>query len=386
MPLPSFKLKDLQLQLKSFKLNDFTPPARKIVLLPDTQFFIRAVSVAAGATPEEVSTQVELALEGLAPFPLTQMAFACYWTPGSTTALVYAAYRKRFSIEQTDNWQDAEVCVPTFVTLLNAQVHAFSTIILTTNTFITAINWGESGDVPASVTSRPLPPEPTDADRAAVREELTRNFDSTRFIEVNGAPVLEPESLNGEYLFTAGSISSLFLREQLDTLDIRDKEVLVGLREARKRDLIMWRSFVGCLIAVAACLVGEVGLLGLSQWNRARERTVERQQPSVDKIRNEHMVATRIEELSTKRLQPFRMIGLAAAKRPDDSSILFRTVRTNEQDKDVLEIDGVCTNISLLSPFEEQLKTLGSVRLNTVGGNFTVWIKFKPELLSAPGT
>ncbi len=389
MALRSFKLKDFKAQLGTLKLADFTPPPRKVVLLPDTQFFVRSVAVADSALPEEVATQVELALEGLSPFPLTQMAYAYYWTPGSPQALVYAAYKKRFTADQTDDWQDAEVVLPTFVTLLNAQVQPSTTFVLTTDTTVTAISWGESGDVPAAVIARPFPPEATDADRAAVREELLRNFDSTRAIDLAGVPTLESETTDGEYLFTCGSVSSMFQREQLDRLDVRDKDALIAIREGRKRDLVMWRAFIGCGVAIALCLVLEFGLVGLKLWENSRRRTVDRQTPLVEKIRNENLVASRIEELSTKRLRPFLMIGKAGAKRPDQDTILFKLAQTDDSDKETIHINATTTSLPALDTFRDALSSLGTVRVSpgqTGGGvtPFRVSIKFRPEVLDPP--
>jgi hypothetical protein len=385
----SFKLKDLKLQLATLRLADFTPPPRKVVLLPDTQFFVRSVAIAEGAQPGEVATQVELALEGLAPFALSQMAFAYYWTPGSQQALVYAAYRKRFTVEQTDDWQDAEAVLPAFAVLLNAQVQPFTTLILATETTITAINWGASGDVPTAVVSRPFPPEATDADRAIVREELLRNFDAGRAIDLPALPVLAAETDNGEYTFTSGPVSSTFTREQLDVLDVRDKDALVAIREARKRDVIMWRAFVGCALAVAACLAMEVGLVGLKFWDRSRAHKIERQAPAVELIRNGNTFATRIEELSTKRLRPFLMIQLAASKKTP--SIVFKLAQTDDKDRDTLHIDASTTSLNDLDAFRAALSDISTpiVEPGRTEGDvttFRVTVKFRPELLNPPAS
>ena len=59
-----------------------------------------------------VAAQVELALEALAPFPLAQMYYGHFWKTGAANALVFAAYRKRFTAEQTEAWHDAEAVMP----------------------------------------------------------------------------------------------------------------------------------------------------------------------------------------------------------------------------------------------------------------------------------
>src|SRR6266700_455975 len=98
------------------------PPPPKVVLLPDGMFFTRALPIAAGATAAEVTGQVELALEALSPFPLTQLYYGYYWKPGSERAFAFAAYRRRFTAEQSDTWAGAELVLPTFAAVFGAEV------------------------------------------------------------------------------------------------------------------------------------------------------------------------------------------------------------------------------------------------------------------------
>ena len=98
------------------------PPPPKVALLPDALFFTRAVPVAAGATPVEAAAQIELALESVAPFPLAQLYYGWFWTPGAEQALAFAAYRRRFTAEQTAAWVEAELVLPAFAALLGAEV------------------------------------------------------------------------------------------------------------------------------------------------------------------------------------------------------------------------------------------------------------------------
>src|SRR3954463_5404983 len=88
------------------------PPPPKVVLLPDALFFSRAVPIAGGATAPEVAAQVELAIEAISPFPLPQLYYGWTWQPGADHAFAYAAYRRRFTSEQTATWTDAELVLP----------------------------------------------------------------------------------------------------------------------------------------------------------------------------------------------------------------------------------------------------------------------------------
>ncbi|MEX2045118.1 MAG: hypothetical protein WD941_07170, partial [Opitutus sp.] len=85
------------------------PPLPVVTLLPDAMFFTRAVPVTAGATAAEAASQVELAIEAISPFPLPQLYYGWYWRPGADRAMAFAAYRRRFTSEQTAEWPAAEL-------------------------------------------------------------------------------------------------------------------------------------------------------------------------------------------------------------------------------------------------------------------------------------
>ena len=85
------------------------PPPPRVALLADEVFFTRVVPVVPGATAAEVAAQVELALESLSPFPIAQLYHGHFWKPGLDRAFVFAAYRRRFTVEQTEAWPRAQL-------------------------------------------------------------------------------------------------------------------------------------------------------------------------------------------------------------------------------------------------------------------------------------
>ena len=100
------------------------PPPPRVALLSDALFFTRSVPVAKGATPAQAAAELELALEGISPFPLAQLYYGWFWVPGAERALVFASYRRRFTAEQTADWEQAELVLPTFAAVLGAEVDA----------------------------------------------------------------------------------------------------------------------------------------------------------------------------------------------------------------------------------------------------------------------
>src|SRR5471030_2781090 len=134
------------------KLLDFIksgPPAPRVVLLPDHRFFVRLVPVADAATPADVAAQVDLALETLSPFPPAQLYHGYYWIPGAAQALVFASYRKRFTMEQAAEWKQAELVAPAFAAFLGVEHEPATTLLFPSAEGLTAVYW-ESGPVPAA--------------------------------------------------------------------------------------------------------------------------------------------------------------------------------------------------------------------------------------------
>ncbi len=320
------------MRLSSLKFS-LKPPPPRAVLLPDDQFFARAVPVTPGASPADAAAEIALALEAMSPFPLAQMYHGHHHRPGARHALVFAAYRKRFAGEKTDSWAGAEAVLPAFAVLLGAQVKPSSTLLLAASGVLTALHWRDGDDAPDCVLARPLPPEDAGpAARAALRDELLRAAGEALHVEevelaltADGGPV-SLDDTDGGYVFRAGQLASAFTRDELDALDVRDKDEIALRRRDRRRDLLLWRVVVGGLAALAFALCLEAVIAGMGMWEKVRRRIVTEQAPYVAQIDQANALATRVEDISTKRLLPFEMIDIVKAKRP--RSVLYTRVTT----------------------------------------------------------
>lgn len=361
-------------------------PARKVVLLPDSHFFCRSVPVAVAATPAEVAAQVELALEGLAPFPLGQMYHGHFWRPGSRNAFVFAAYRKRFPSEQVETWADAEAVLPNFASMLNAKIEDSTTLLLWSEKSITAIHWERANDAPVCVLVRDLPPEPTAEDRATLRDALLRDSGAAvHVIESNAAPILESGKADDDFVFHCDCADSVFTREQLDELDARDKVELAARRRARRRDLILWRVLLGCVAAILLSITLELVLISGGVWQKARLIRVEKQEPWVNKIRLAKNLAVQIEELSTKRMRPFEMISIVSEKLP--ASVIFTSATvTNLYTLDIqaqaatsADVDAYRSALNTVPLFEKVEFPSKDSRVQNGLTTFRLVVTFRPE-------
>ncbi len=368
--------------LKTLKAG---PPLPRVVLLSDAVFFTRSIAVAPGATAAMVGEQVELALETLSPFPPAQLYHGYFWPEGAERALVFAAYRRRFTTEQTAEWDQAELVLPTFAAVLSAPVQPHTTVVLPSAEGLTALHW-DGGAVPAKVEFRPIPVEAGDDERRRVQAEWQAAFPRNRVTVLDGAPEVEADGGDREVVFRAGAIESRVVLVQAGAMDVRDKEALTALRRARTRDLALWRTFLGFAVLLMLLALGELALVGARFWQTSRKVQADAQRPVVQKIEAAQNLTTRIRELSTKRLLPFEMLDVVGPlARPNSVQFL----RASTGGLNSLTIEARTTQPAAVATYRAALSALPEVervdvpdqraRDNTI--NFTVVVTFKPEML-----
>ncbi len=366
-------------------LKNAAPPPR-VVLLPDALFFVRVVPVTA-TTSEELVSQVELALETLTPFPLAQLYYGFYRPEGAAQALVYAAYRKRFTTEQLDAWSGADLILPSFVALLGGEIKPGLTLVVA-SAGITVVHWGDAA-VPEKVLSQALSPDAPHEDYVQLREEMLRAAGESLKILDLPAPAAAPSGDDSEMVFTAGeNFVSRLPAALVDQLDVRDKDELAVRRRQRTRDLVLWRTFLGCAAAIALCLVGEFALIGGQLWQKSRLTVVETRAPAVDSIQAAQNLNSRIGELLTKRLLPFEMITLARSCMPPTVQFL-RANASSSINLYTLTVEaktGTPTDVGAYQTALGALPSVSSVQVQdqrTREGisNFTFVITFKSDSL-----
>lgn len=369
------------------------PPPPKVALLPDALFFFRALPITAGATVAEATAQVELGLEALSPFPLAQLYYGWFWQPGLEKAFVFAAYRRRFTAEQTAAWAGAEVVLPASAASFGAKVKPATTVILPTVEGLTAVHW-ESDGVPSQVRCAALEPEATEEDRARAREALIASFSGTKqVIDLPGDPIAEPALTDREIVFRSGELESRFSETVVTAADVRDKADLAALQGARRRDVILWRVALGCVAALALFALSEVALFGARQWNDVRQAKIRGQQPLVSSIEASQQLVERVNELTTQRLLPLEMItamvGKDGERRPADISFT-RAVGDLTQGVNTIVVELQTSNPAQANSYESQLRTFPEIEsarstfMGASGGRHTYQFRvtFKPGALT----
>jgi hypothetical protein len=244
--------------------------------------------------------------------------------------LVYSAYRKRFTSEEVETWAEAEAVVPSFVAVLRKdEPPAPATALIVPGVAgITGLYFSDASGVPTQMNVEPLGPDATEADHAVARDRLLNCFpEKLHVVDAGGAPQFDPASPQGEFVMHAGTIETHFDAGDIEPLDVRDKGELAARRRAHARDVILWRTFLGCVAAIGLALLLEIALFGTSIWQKQRLALEARQKPVVEGVMTSQALATRIDELSTKRLLPFEMLALVNTVRPP--TIQFMRTATN---------------------------------------------------------
>lgn len=340
------------------KLPVLQTRAREVMILPDHRFFMRSVALTDEAEAGPVADQVELALEGMAPFPLSQTLWG-YWTkPGGDRALVFATYQKRFTAEEMADWADAEWVTPALSTLLVEPAPApATTFILTGEDSMTAVHFGDDSGVPTVVRAAAIEPETSETEIGKVREQLIRECGgSTSVRDMTAVTVKAGAAGTDELIISRSGAEAKVSVDDAQTLDVRDHVELVSRRRARVRDAWLWRGLVAAMVAILLAGIAELSLWGTSFYQTTLNEQVQVQSPIVAEIETADRLASRIEELRTQRLRPFEMISIVDGPRPD-SIIFLRTAATGLYS---LEIEAETDDAQAVNVYVSALNDLGA--------------------------
>ena len=367
--------------------NPQTPPATAgVILLPPDRFFVRVVPLAPGA---DIVVQVALAVESLSPFPVAQLYYGYLVSPVRDAALVFAAYRKRFSAEEVADWATATAVLPAFLSLLGDAPAAPAIRLWSGDRAVTAAAWDGRSPFPVAVIARETEQPASEAVRSALATEMrTRTGLAAAAVqEFSGeATMSRPSSGEGCVLGVKGGARSVAFtlgRGEIQTADVRDKEFLTSQRTLLKRDLLLWRGFLGCAAGLAAMLVLEGGLLGANAWLKGTKDVVQQQAVAVKKIETAQSLSVRIEEMTQRRLMPLEMLALINQNRP--GSIQF--IRATSAGLYTMEVEAQTANAADVSQYEAALRTapeFASIETRDLRSRegvttFVLTVTFKPE-------
>jgi len=209
------------------------PPPPPVVLARGDAFFVRRVALAEG---EPVEAQVTLALEGMAPFPPEQLYHGHLPAADGRSALVFAAFRRRFEAADIEAWTGAALVTPDFVPLLVTRPSGAGVTLRSAAGLLTALAWAEGEDLPVAVVVRAGGPEHVVALLDEVRARTGLAADA-ELRELTGDYILKATG-EGEFaVFDADKLVAPLPAAWPAGADVRDPEFLAGRRRAAVRDL-----------------------------------------------------------------------------------------------------------------------------------------------------
>jgi hypothetical protein len=357
-----------------------------VVLLPPERFFARRVPLVAGTAP---GSQVELALENFSPFPIDQLYHGYVTSPAQDEALVYASHRKQFAADEASSWNSAATVLPAFVALLGEKPAAPTVRVWRQAGAVTAAAWDGKGTLPVAVIARGDATEGVSAKVLAAELRERTGLALAAVEEFSGEAHADLQAdgrgLSFRIATPSGERTGAIGRSEAATADVREKLFLAEMRRTGRRDLILWRMFLACVIGLGGFLVLELALIGSSFVLGKLKDGVQQRAPAVEKISTAQALSERIEELAGRRLMPFEMLVVLNRARP--GSVNFSRVTTT--DRYSLEVEAQTNNATDAGAYEAALRALPELakvetrdlRSRDNITTFVLAVTFKPEAL-----
>ncbi|MFZ9682671.1 MAG: hypothetical protein ACO3DQ_05630 [Cephaloticoccus sp.] len=335
-----------------------TPPDHPaVILVPGARFFVRRIPLAPDAPADK---QVELAVEGLSPFPLEQLFYGWVASADKRHALVYAAYRRNFSADEIAAWNAPRLVIPEFAFWAFARRPASHAAILQeSGDTLTALAWDRESTLPALVLCREPAPEAAQPDAAALVLEFFRRsgFAAADLHPLHRPVVSDGLDRDGLHLQAGQDHTALLPASAFAAADLRDKALLVAKRRDGRRFTLAWRLFAGTAAALALCLLLEPALIGGRSVLTAKRGQLAARTDAVREIEGARLLATKLEKMTAQQLRPFEMLAVINAPRP--RSIEFQRVGTGGPL--TLQIEAETANAGDLRVYEEALRQLTPV-------------------------
>lgn len=308
---------------------------------------------------QDAAAQVELALETFGPFSPAQLFHGFCLSPDGQQALLFAAYRKNFSAEETAAWASAEAVLPDFALWLALATPPAAGAWLHENRGVLQLVAWDGGGLPAGLLFRQTDHTTADAAAGELMEEATKRL---------GVPAGSPRRLGGDVVIERWSKEGLSLKldkpgqtmaallpvAMVRSMDVRDKTELAGLAQQQKRTLWLWRAFAGIAAGLALCALAEIGLQVAGKILASQQQAVMEHAGAAQQIEQADALAARMEQMAGQRLKPFGMLATLNNLRPKSNSLTFLRATTNSPAQ--MEVEAQTGNAADLRDYESALR------------------------------
>lgn len=358
-----------------------------VIFAPSARFFLRTIPVAPEAP---VADQVELALEGLAPFPLPQLYWGYWPAADGRSALLYAAHRRQFTPEETEAWARAELVVPDVLPLCGGPAPGGSGVYLwESDGQLAGAAWSDAAGLPAAMLARAGVQPGDEAARQALAHELAARagLASPTVRVLAGQPQAFRRRDRLGFVLTGPDGTATVTRETdraaQDLLDVRDRTHLPARRRERRQRELIWRVLVAGVAGLGGAVLLEAAGFGLGLAQRVEQGRIAAQAPLVQRLETAQGLTNRVDDLTHRRLRFFEMLATVNGPRP--GSVQF--TRVANAGRNGLEIEAATTSADDVNRYETALAGLAALdhvevsELQSRDGRttFNLSLIFKPE-------
>jgi len=375
------------------------PGGPPVCILPSAPFFVRVVERPAELPAKEWASFAELTLEGLAPFPLEQLAWGWHTRPDSQRLIVYGTHRDRLAARAPEGWEDAEQSLPGLLAVLGPVATRGRPVGLVAAGHLILARGDATDPLPAEIVAEPVAGTPGDPIAlAAARQALVSRLGSSSHLpEVDELLVLAGAELtrrSGVRLRArsadpgAAELVTELTEDQAWQADVRDAEYKAAARRRRRTIQRADLAVAGALVAAALLLLLQFTALGLGWAVSSREQRLARQADTVNRLQAKQALGVKIEQFSQQELQPLVMLEVLNRYRPRN----VHFTRTGTEGFNILRLEGEAGNVAAVNTFNDLLAAAPEIAVARVErvvardgrAPFTLVVTFEPGAFAPP--
>lgn len=380
---------------------DTTEPPPAVRFIPASFLFAHAEPLPEGMTPGEIAGFVEVAMEGLAPMPLEQLAWGYLGDEKATYVLLFAAATERLVHLGLTLEESFYHVLPSFYAAAPAD-GAARWVFLWEDKNLTAIRYEAGIPVPARLEIESLADD-SPAAAFAARENLLKRLGSTARNEAAPGLLTRPEARRLardrlDFWFAHYASPEAEPTQQIGfpppnpatrwTADLRGSLFRVTEQQRRRSLRIANRVLLAAGAVALVLFVLQLAWAGGYIWYKVDERNRQQHEQLVNQIEDNNALLIKIQQFSENTLRPFEMLGSINSMRP--RGVVFKSVKasnSNELSAECIAPDPKQMNDFLDAIKDSRLATVGPANEDSDprGVHFQLDLKFKsipvPEAL-----
>lgn len=366
---------NLNFFLKKFHREEESDGSTSLMVIPGEYFFVERLVVPEEVHAKDLSSFLEIRLEGISPFPLDQLYWGYLYNQTEKSLFLYAMYIGRLTLEEKERILGEEVSYvfPSFIAGFGHQYSEPTINFISSEQSISAIYWEKDASLPMQIETVKF-----EEFENTGREELLKSLNVDGYLVERGYWKLEKAAIlgNRSVRFESSYYSEgdeqpkanhLFILNEKKAAtwnaDIRPKALTHAKYKEQKINRIVWIATLSALLAFGVLVIGEIMGLGGTVYLNAKKAQVVRQAAKVKLIEGQESLAQKIEQISQNFYTPFQMLEILNNSRP--KNVYFTSVNLSNQNN--LVIEGVAASVDDLNKYTEDLHATGLIENYEVG-------------------